>query len=224
MHRRRHRRRVASTPRSPRSRPSSGPVEVVVANAGITRDTLLMRMTDDDFTVGRRHEPRRRVPRRQARVEGHAEGPVRPHHPGLERRRPLGARRPGQLRGVEGGLVGIARSLTRELGGRGITANVVAPGFIETDMTAELPEAQQAEYKKTIPAGRFAHRRRGRQGRSRGSPATTPPTSRARSSRSTAASAWGTDPSRASARADDLARSAAQARAAAAPARGRARR
>jgi 3-oxoacyl-[acyl-carrier protein] reductase len=54
------------------------------------------------------------------------------------------------------GLVGLARSITRELGSRGITANVVAPGFIETDMTAELPEQQQAEYKKSIPAGRFA--------------------------------------------------------------------
>jgi 3-oxoacyl-[acyl-carrier protein] reductase len=53
-------------------------------------------------------------------------------------------------------LVGFARSLTRELGGRGITANVVAPGFIETDMTAELPEDTQAEYKRSIPAGRFA--------------------------------------------------------------------
>jgi 3-oxoacyl-[acyl-carrier protein] reductase len=54
------------------------------------------------------------------------------------------------------GLIGLARSVTRELGARGITANVVAPGFIQTDMTAELPEAQQAEYKKNIPAGRFA--------------------------------------------------------------------
>jgi 3-oxoacyl-[acyl-carrier protein] reductase len=52
-------------------------------------------------------------------------------------------------------LVGFARSISRELGARGITANVVAPGFIETDMTAELPEAQQAEYKKSIPAGRY---------------------------------------------------------------------
>jgi 3-oxoacyl-[acyl-carrier protein] reductase len=54
------------------------------------------------------------------------------------------------------GLVGLARSITRELGGRGITANVVAPGFIETDMTAELPEAQQQQYLANIPAGRFA--------------------------------------------------------------------
>jgi 3-oxoacyl-[acyl-carrier protein] reductase len=50
----------------------------------------------------------------------------------------------------------MARSITRELGARNITANVIAPGFIETDMTDALPEAQQAEYKKSIPAGRFA--------------------------------------------------------------------
>ena len=54
------------------------------------------------------------------------------------------------------GLVGMARSLTRELGARNITTNVVAPGFIETDMTGELSEAQQAEYKKSIPLGRYA--------------------------------------------------------------------
>ena len=54
------------------------------------------------------------------------------------------------------GLVGLARSIERELGGRGITANVVAPGFIETDMTAALPDERQAAYKATIPAGRFA--------------------------------------------------------------------
>jgi 3-oxoacyl-[acyl-carrier protein] reductase len=53
------------------------------------------------------------------------------------------------------GLVGLARSVTRELGGRGITANVVAPGFIETDMTAALPEERQQAYKAAIPAGRF---------------------------------------------------------------------
>ena len=53
-------------------------------------------------------------------------------------------------------LVGMARSITRELGARNITANVIAPGFIDTDMTAALAEEQQAEYKKRIPAGRFA--------------------------------------------------------------------
>jgi 3-oxoacyl-[acyl-carrier protein] reductase len=54
------------------------------------------------------------------------------------------------------GLVGLARSITRELGGRNITANVVAPGFIETDMTAVLPEETRAAYVKSIPAGRMA--------------------------------------------------------------------
>jgi 3-oxoacyl-[acyl-carrier protein] reductase len=73
----------------------------------------------------------------------------------------------GSVSGLDGGagqvnygaskaaLVGMARSITRELAGRGITANVVAPGFIETDMTAALPEATQAQYKAGIPAGRF---------------------------------------------------------------------
>ncbi len=63
------------------------------------------------------------------------------------------------------GLVGMARSLTRELGGRGITANVVAPGFIDTDMTAELPAERQAAYRAAIPAGRFAQPGRGRRRR-----------------------------------------------------------
>lgn len=64
---------------------------------------------------------------------------------------------PGQLNyaASKAGLVGIARSLTRELGSRGITANVVAPGFIDTEMTAVLPEATQQQYLQSIPAGRF---------------------------------------------------------------------
>ena len=53
-------------------------------------------------------------------------------------------------------LVGMARSITRELGGRGITANLVAPGFVDTAMTADLPPERQAAYKAAIPAGRFA--------------------------------------------------------------------
>src|ERR687897_400024 len=65
---------------------------------------------------------------------------------------------PGQANyaASKAGLVGLARSITRELGGRGITANVVAPGFIETDMTAELPEDTRKTYQAAIPAGRFA--------------------------------------------------------------------
>jgi 3-oxoacyl-[acyl-carrier protein] reductase len=64
---------------------------------------------------------------------------------------------PGQTNyaSSKSGLVGLARSISRELGGRGITANVVAPGFIETDMTAELPDDRKQAYLATIPAGRF---------------------------------------------------------------------
>ena len=65
---------------------------------------------------------------------------------------------PGQANyaASKAGLVGLARSISRELGGRGITANVVAPGFIDTDMTAELPDERRAAYLAAIPAGRFA--------------------------------------------------------------------
>ncbi len=65
---------------------------------------------------------------------------------------------PGQTNyaASKSGLVGLARSISRELGGRGITANVVAPGFIDTDMTAVLPEEQRKAYLASIPAGRFA--------------------------------------------------------------------
>ena len=65
---------------------------------------------------------------------------------------------PGQVNyaASKAGLVGVARSITRELGSRNITANVVAPGYVETDMTAGLPEDRKTEYRKMIPAGRFA--------------------------------------------------------------------
>jgi 3-oxoacyl-[acyl-carrier protein] reductase len=65
---------------------------------------------------------------------------------------------PGQVNyaASKAGLVGIARSITRELGGRNITANVVAPGFVETDMTAELPDDRKKAYREAIPLGRFA--------------------------------------------------------------------
>ena len=133
-----------------------GPVGVVVANAGITKDTLLLRMTEDDFdsVVATNLGGAFRVVKRAAK------GMLRARWGrvilissvvGL-----YGS--PGQINyaSSKSGLVGFARSLTRELGGRGITANVVAPGFIETDMTAALPDETQADYKKNIPAGRFA--------------------------------------------------------------------
>jgi 3-oxoacyl-[acyl-carrier protein] reductase len=132
-----------------------GPVEVVVANAGITRDTLLMRMSDEDFTdvIDTNLSGAFRVVKRASK------GMLKARFGrvilvssvvGL-----YGSAGQVNYSASKSGLVGIARSLTRELGARGITANVVAPGFIETDMTAELPEATQAEYKKAIPAGRY---------------------------------------------------------------------
>ncbi|MDJ0320194.1 beta-ketoacyl-ACP reductase [Pseudarthrobacter sp. PS3-L1] len=133
-----------------------GPVEVLVANAGITRDTLLIRMSEDDFTsvLDTNLTGAFRVIKRAAK------GMMK-----MRRGRVVlissvsglyGA--PGQINysASKAGLVGIARSLTRELGSRGITANVVAPGFINTDMTAELPEATQKDYLSKVPAGRFA--------------------------------------------------------------------
>lgn len=133
-----------------------GPVEIVVANAGITKDTLLLRMTEEDFdsVVATNLGGAFRVVKRASKGMLRAKwGRVIliSSVVGL-----YGS--PGQINyaASKSALVGFARSLTRELGGRGITANVVAPGFIETDMTAELAEETQAEYKKNIPAGRFA--------------------------------------------------------------------
>jgi 3-oxoacyl-[acyl-carrier protein] reductase len=133
-----------------------GPVEVVVANAGVTRDMLMMRMTDDDFSsvIDTNLNGAFRVVKRASK------GMLKARFGrvilvssvvGL-----LGSAGQVNYSASKSGLIGLARSVTRELGARGITANVVAPGFIETDMTAELPESQQADYKKNIPAGRFA--------------------------------------------------------------------
>jgi len=133
-----------------------GPIEVLVANAGITKDGLLMRMSDEDFdsVIDTNLAGTFRCARRASK------GMIR-----LRRGRIIlissvvglyGG--PGQANyaASKAGLVGLARSITRELGGRGITANVVAPGFIETDMTAVLPEDTRKTYQAAIPAGRFA--------------------------------------------------------------------
>lgn len=132
-----------------------GPVEVVVANAGITRDTLLLRMTEDEFTsvIDTNLTGTFRVVKRAAKglLKGRFGRVILISSVvGL-----YGS--PGQINysSSKAALVGFARSLTRELGGRGITANVIAPGFIETDMTAELPPEQQERYLASIPAARF---------------------------------------------------------------------
>jgi len=133
-----------------------GPVEVLIANAGITRDTLLLRMSEEDFTevVDTNLSGAFRVVKRAAK------GMLKARHGRIVLISSVvglyGS--PGQVNyaASKSGLVGLARSVTRELGSRGITANVVAPGFIETEMTAVLPEEKQAEYRAFIPAGRFA--------------------------------------------------------------------
>ncbi|MEE6273218.1 3-oxoacyl-ACP reductase FabG [Georgenia wangjunii] len=132
-----------------------GPVEVLVANAGINRDQLLMRMTDEEFTdvldvnltgvfrcVRRASKGMIRLRRGRIVLISSVVGTY-------------GS--PGQVNyaSAKAGLIGMARSITRELGGRGITANVVAPGFIDTDMTAALPAERQEAYRAAIPAGRF---------------------------------------------------------------------
>jgi 3-oxoacyl-[acyl-carrier protein] reductase len=133
-----------------------GPIEVLVANAGITRDTLVMRMSDDDFddVVNTNLGGSFRVVKRATKGMLKAKfGRIIliSSVVGL-----YGSAGQVNYAASKSALVGMARSLTRELGSRGITANVVAPGFIETDMTAALPEDQQLEYKRNIPAGRFA--------------------------------------------------------------------
>ncbi|MCP3786441.1 beta-ketoacyl-ACP reductase [Micromonospora sp. A3M-1-15] len=133
-----------------------GPVEVLVANAGITDDTLLLRMSEEQFTrvldtnLTGAFRVAKRASTKMLRakwgrmifissVVGLAGGA-------------------GQVNyaASKAGLVGVARSITRELGSRNITANVVAPGFIDTDMTAALSEERRAEIRKQIPAGRMA--------------------------------------------------------------------
>jgi 3-oxoacyl-[acyl-carrier protein] reductase len=132
-----------------------GPVEVVVANAGITRDTLMLRMSEEDFdaVVDTNLGGSFRVAKRALK------GMLKARHGRIVFISSISGvyGNPGQVNysASKAGLIGMARSITRELGSRGITANVVAPGFIETDMTAELPEEQTAEYKRAIPAGRY---------------------------------------------------------------------
>ena len=132
-----------------------GPIDILVANAGITRDQLLMRMSDEEFesVVATNLGGAFRCARRASK------GMIRARRGriiflssvvGL-----YGS--PGQANyaASKSALVGLARSISRELGGRGITANVIAPGFIETDMTDALPPDRKNAYLGAIPAGRF---------------------------------------------------------------------
>jgi len=133
-----------------------GPVEVLVANAGITDDTLLLRMSEEQFSrvLDTNLTGSFRVAKRASSKMLRAKwgriifiSSVVGLYGG-----------PGQVNyaASKAGLVGMARSITRELGSRNITANVVAPGFIDTEMTDVLSESRKAEILKAIPAGRLA--------------------------------------------------------------------
>jgi len=133
-----------------------GPVEVLVANAGITKDTLILRMSEDDWAgvLDTNLTGSYRLAKRAAK------GMLR-----LRRGRIvfvssvvglLGSAGQANYAASKAGLVGLARSLARELGSRGITANVVAPGFVETDMTAVLTDDQKDAIKAQVPLGRYA--------------------------------------------------------------------
>ena len=133
-----------------------GPVEVLVSNAGITRDGLLMRMKEEDFTevVDANLTAAYRVAKRaSAKMVRARSGRMIfvSSVVGL-----LGSAGQANYAASKSGLVGLARSIARELGSRGITANVVAPGFVTTDMTAALPEARQKEILGQVPLGRYA--------------------------------------------------------------------
>ena len=132
-----------------------GSPEIIVANAGITKDGLVLRMSDSDFedVINANLTGAFRVARRATK------GLLK-----LKRGRLIfigsvvgGVGAAGQVNyaASKSGLLGMARSFARELGSRGITANVVAPGFVETDMTATLDENRREEIAKSVPLGRF---------------------------------------------------------------------
>jgi 3-oxoacyl-[acyl-carrier protein] reductase len=133
-----------------------GPVEVLVANAGVNRDQLLALMSEEHFAdvidtnLGGAYRVAKRASRAMIRMR---RGRIIfiSSVVGL-----LGSAGQANYAASKAGLVGLARSLARELGTRGITVNVVAPGFVETDMTAALPEARRKAILDGIPLGRGA--------------------------------------------------------------------
>lgn len=133
-----------------------GPVEVLVANAGITDDTLLLRMSEDQFgrVVDTNLAGAFRCAKRAATKMLRARWGrliFISSVIGLS-----GGAGQANYAASKAGLVGLARSIARELGSRGITANVVSPGFIDTDMTAALSDTRKDEIRKSIPLGRIA--------------------------------------------------------------------
>ncbi len=133
-----------------------GPVEILVANAGITEDTLLLRMSEDAFTrvVDANLTGSYRVAKRAAAKMLRARWGRLVFISSVVGM--SGSAGQVNYAASKSGLIGMARSIARELGSRNITANVVAPGFVETDMTAALPEARKSELLGQIPLGRYA--------------------------------------------------------------------
>jgi 3-oxoacyl-[acyl-carrier protein] reductase len=133
-----------------------GPVEVLVSNAGVTRDGLLLRMSDDDFTavVDANLTAAFRVSKRAAREMLRARAGRIVLVSSVVAL--LGSAGQANYAASKAGLVGFARSLARELGSRGITVNVVAPGPVATDMTAVLGDKRLAELTAAVPLGRMA--------------------------------------------------------------------
>lgn len=138
-----------------RAEEEHGPLEVVIANAGITRDTLMLRMSEDDWStvLETNLTGAWRVARRASRTM------VR------QRRGRLlfissvvglsGSAGQANYAASKSGLVGLARSLARELGSRSVTANVVAPGFIDTDMTEALSDERREQLRSQVPLERY---------------------------------------------------------------------
>ncbi|MFM7860874.1 MAG: 3-oxoacyl-ACP reductase FabG [Candidatus Nanopelagicaceae bacterium] len=132
-----------------------GTPEIIICNAGVTKDGLAMRMSDEDFdlvinanlagafrTARRATKGLLKLKRGRLIFIGSVVGAI-------------GSAGQVNYAASKSGLLGLARSFARELGSRGITANVIAPGFVETDMTAELPENRREEISKAVPMGRF---------------------------------------------------------------------
>jgi NAD(P)-dependent dehydrogenase (short-subunit alcohol dehydrogenase family) len=133
-----------------------GPVEVLVSNAGITQDGLLLRMSETNFTsvIDTNLTAAYRVTKRAAQGMLRARAGriiLMSSVVGL-----LGSAGQANYAASKAGLVGLARSVARELGSRGITVNVVAPGPVQTDMTAALGDKRLAELTAAVPLGRMA--------------------------------------------------------------------
>lgn len=133
-----------------------GSVQVLVSNAGITDDTLLMRMSEDQFTrvLDANLTAAYRVAKRASRAMLRARSGRMVFVSSVVGL--TGSAGQVNYAASKAGLIGLARSVARELGSRGITANVVAPGFVDTDMTRALPDARRAEILGQIPIGRYA--------------------------------------------------------------------